>query len=172
MKPPIFVRTLSAAERQQLQAGLRSADAFTVRRCQILLASAQGLRPPHIARNLSCAVGTVHYALHTFAREGLTCLQAKSSRPHTVHPYLDQQHADALKDLLHHSPRLFGHPTSLWTLDRVAQVCHAQGWTPRPLTGEAIRKALKRLDIRWRRAKHWITSPDPAYARKKTRATG
>src|SRR5262249_12923497 len=33
---------------------------------------------------------------------------------------------------------------------------------------EAIRVALKRLGIRWRRAKHWITSPDPAYARKKS----
>ena len=172
MKPPSFVRTLDTAERQQLQAGLRSADAFTVRRCQILLASAQGLRPPQIARNLACAVGTVHYALHAFAREGLACLQEKSSRPRTVHPYLGQQHTDGLKDLLHHSPRLFGQPTSLWTLRRVAQVCHAKGWTPRPLTGEAIRKALKRLGIRWRRAKHWITSPDPAYTRKKKPATG
>ena len=55
MKPPIFVRTLTAAERQPLQAQLRSPDAFTVRRCQILLASAHGLRPPPIARNLACA---------------------------------------------------------------------------------------------------------------------
>jgi len=172
MKPPSFVRTLSAAERQQLQARLRSADAFTVRRCQILLSSAQGLRPPQIACNLACAVGTVHYALRAFAREGLACLQEKSSRPHSVHPYLDQQHTDALKDLLHHSPRLFGQPTSLWTLARLAQVCHAKGWTPRLLSGEAIRQALQRLGIRWRRAKHWISSPDPAYARKKKPATG
>ena len=171
MKPPSFVRTLTAAERQQLQAGLRSAEAFTVRRCQILLASAQRLRPPQIARNLACAPGTVHYALRAFAREGLACLRAKSSRPHTVRPYLDRQHADALKDLLHHSPRLFGQPTSVWTLRRLARVCHAKGWTPRLVSGEAVRQALKRLGIRWRRAKHWITSPDPAYARKKTPAT-
>jgi transposase len=167
MKPPSFARALTTAERRQLQSGLRSADAFTVRRCQILLASAEGLAPPQIARNLACAVGTVHYALRAFAREGLACLQAKSSRPHSVHPCLDQQHTDALKDLLHHSPRLFGQPTSFWTLSRVAHVCHAKGWTPRRLSGEAIRQALKRLGIRWRRAKHWITSPDPSYTRKK-----
>jgi transposase len=172
MKPPSFVRPLSVTERQQLQAGLRSASAFTVRRCQVLLASARGQRPPQIARNLACAVGTVHYALRAFAREGLDCLREKSSRPHSVRPYLDARHTEPLKDLLHHSPRLFGQPTSLWTLGRVAQVCYSKGWTPRPLTGEAIRQALKRLGIRWRRAKHWITSPDPAYARKKTRATG
>lgn len=171
MKDPTFVRTLTAAERQQLQAGLRASAAFTVRRCQILLASANGLRAPAIARNLACAVGTVHNALRAFHREGPSCLHEKSSRPHSARPFLDEQFTDALKDLLHRSPRLFGQPTGLWTLDRLAEVCHAKGWTPRQLTGEAIRVALKRLGIRWRRAKHWITSPDPAYARKKKRAT-
>ena len=101
----------------------------------------------------------------------LDCLREKSSRPHSVRPFLDASHTEALKDLLHHSPRSLGKPTSLWTLDLVAEVCHQRGWTPRQLTGEAIRVALKRLKIRWRRAKHWITSPDPAYARKKKPAT-
>jgi transposase len=171
MRAPTFVRTLTAAERQQLHAGLRAADAFTVRRCQILLASADGQRAPTIARNLHCAVGTVHYALHAFQRDGPACLQEQSSRPHSARPFLDERFTDALKDLLHHSPRSLGQPTSLWTLDLVAAVCQAKGWTPRQLTGEAIRVALKRLGIRWRRAKHWITSPDPAYARKKKPAT-
>jgi hypothetical protein len=36
MKPPIFVRTLSKDERKRLEAGLRSSDAFVLRRCQIL----------------------------------------------------------------------------------------------------------------------------------------
>jgi hypothetical protein len=169
MKPPLFVRTLTAAERQQLRAGLRSADAFTVRRCQILLASDHGLRPSQIARNLGCATGTVRNAIHAFRGAALACLHEKSSRPHSARPFLDERFTDPLKDLLHHSPRLFGKPTSLWTLDLLAEVCHTRGWTPRQLTGEAIRVALKRLGIRWRRAKHWITSPDPAYARKKTR---
>ena len=42
MKPPIFVRTLSKHEREALETGLRSSDAFVLRRCQILLASARG----------------------------------------------------------------------------------------------------------------------------------
>jgi hypothetical protein len=39
------------------------------------------------------------------------------------------------------------------------------------LSIETIRQALRRLRVRWRRAKHWLTSPDPAYTRKKTDAT-
>lgn len=171
MKPRLYVPPLSATEQQRLGQGLRSADAFTVRRCQILLASARGASPSQIARSLGCTSATVRNALHAFAREGLGCLQEKSSRPHSAKPFLGEVHTEALKDLLHHSPRLFGKPTSLWTLDLVAECCHTKGWTPRPLTGEAIRVALKRLGIRWRRAKHWITSPDPAYARKKKPAT-
>ena len=171
MKPPTFVRPLTVAEREQVQAGLRAPDAFTVRRCQILLASAHGQRASTIARNLGCAVGTVHNALRAFQREGLACLREKSTRPHSARAFLDERFTDALKDLLHHSPRLLGKPTSLWTLDLVAEVCQGKGWTPRQLTGEAIRVALKRLGIRWRRAKQWITSPDPAYARKKKPVT-
>ena len=151
MRPPLFVRHLTATERQQAQAGLRSREAFTARRCQILLASAEGLRPAQIARNLGCSTGTVRNAINAFHREGMACLQEKSSRPHSAHAYLDESFTDALKDLLHHTPRHFGLPTSLWTLDLVAEVCHRHGWTPRQLTGEAIRMALQRLGIRWRR---------------------
>src|SRR5690349_9486377 len=122
MKAPFFVRTLTAAERQQLQAGLRSADAFTARRCQILLASDNGLRPAQIARNLSRAVGTVRNAIHAFGREGISCLQEKSSRPHSARPFLDGRCAGPLKDLLHHSPRSLGKSTGLWTLELLAEV--------------------------------------------------
>jgi hypothetical protein len=59
----------------------------------------------------------------------------------------------------------------LWTLDLAAEVSFAQGLTDHLVTGEAIRMTLLRLGIGWKRAKHWITSPDPAYARKKADAT-
>lgn len=171
MKPKLFVPLLTDGQRRRLRNGLLSRDAFTVRRCQILLQSANGLSPAQIAHNLACTVPTVHHAIHAFAHERLDCLKPKSSRPHTARPFLDQRFAEPLKDLLHHSPRLFGKPTSLWTLHLLADVCHAKGWTPRLLTAEAIRLAVKRLGIRWKRAKQWISSPDPAYARKKKLAT-
>ena len=51
--PPLFVRPLTDPERAALRAGLRSPDAFTLRRCQALLASSEGLRPAQIAERLS-----------------------------------------------------------------------------------------------------------------------
>jgi transposase len=172
MKPQLFVAALTSEQQLRLRDGLRSADAFTVRRCQILLASADGQAPSRIARDLRCSAPTVHHAIHAFHRDGLDCLSPKSSRPHSARPVLDESAAESLQELLHQSPRAFGQPNSLWTLDRLADVCFAKGLTPRRLTGETIRVALKRLSLSWQRAKHWITSPDPAYARKKKRGTG
>ena len=60
----------------------------------------------------------------------------------------------------------------LFALPLAAQVCFEKGWTPRVVSGETIRLVLKRLGIGWKRAKHWLVSPDPEYARKKKCATG
>ena len=167
MKAPISIRPLSSEEQRGLQAGLRPSEAFTLRRSQILLASHQGQRPSEIARNLGCATQTVRNTLHAFEKEGLTCLQQQSSRPKTMHAEFDPPKCEALRALLHQSPRTYGKKTSVWTLSLAAQVCQELGLTQRQVSIETIRLALKRLGVSWQRAKDWITSPDPDYARKK-----
>ena len=172
MKPPIFVRTLSKHERQELQAALRSSEAFVLRRAQILLASSQGQRPPRIAENLRCGEQTVRNAIHDFDECGLDALVPRSSRPREVHAAFDEKSAEALRRLLHRSPREFGHDSSLWTLAMAAEVAFEEGLTDRRVSGETIRATLVRiLGVRWLRAKRWITSPDPLYERKKEGAS-
>jgi transposase len=167
-----FVRPLTADERRQLNAALRAADAFTLRRAQILSASAGGQAPSLIARNLGCTARSVRNAVHAFAAEGLACLREKSRRPKTTRPLLGPALDDSLKHLLHQSPRAFDLPRSTWALGLVARACKQMGWTSRVPSIETVRRAIGRLGVSWRRAKHWITSPDPAYARKKKPATG
>lgn len=172
MRKPVFVRRLEAEERVAIENGLRSSSTFTMRRCQILLASAAGQRAPDIAENLHCSDQTVRNAISDFNTTGLAALMRKSCRPHTIHAAFDEKTAKRLKALLHQSPRAYGKPTSLWTLDLVAEVAFAEGLTETCVTGETIRATLKRLGVGWRRAKKWITSPDPGYTGKKTRVTG
>lgn len=169
MKPPMYVRALSPAEQAGVEAGLRSSNAFTLRRSQILLASSRGQRPSEIARHLGCATQTVRNTLHAFEQSGLACLKQESSRPKTIHAEFDQQKCEALRTMLHQSPRTYGKDTSVWTLALAAQVCEELGLTSHQVSIETIRLALKRLKVGWQRAKHWITSPDPEDARKKTR---
>jgi hypothetical protein len=150
MRKPIYIRALTEGEQQTLQEGRRSPNAFVLRRCPILLVSARGQTARVIGEALGCDDQTVRNVLHACNTQG----------------------REQLRALLHQSPRTFGHPTSLWTLPLAAAVAYAEGLTARPISGEAIRRALARLGGRWQRAKHWITSPDPAYIRKKNAATG
>ncbi len=172
MKPPIFVRSLSQEEREALEAGLRSKDAFVLRRSQILLSSSHGQSPPKIAKSLGCGSQTVRNAIHAFNRRGLDALVAGSSLPKHTHAAFEQRSAEALKELLHHSPREFGKETSLWTLEDAAEVSFEEGLSKRRVSGETIRATLLRLGVRWKRAKRWISSPDPEYGRKKGLGTG
>lgn len=171
MQTTLFVRQLTPGERYQLEAGLRSAQSFVVRRCRIVLASARGEATAAIAAQVGCSDQTVRNVVWAFWTEGLDCLKQKSTRPQTTAAAFDSAGAEALRALLHQSPRTFDQPTSVWTLELAATVSFAQGLTPTRVTGETIRATLARLGIRWQRAKQWITSPDPEYARKKGRAT-
>ena len=89
MQTPFYVRPLTADERATLETGLRSSSALTVRRCQILLASAEGQVTSTIAHDLRCTEQIVRHALHTFHQRGLAGLQLPSSRPHTIATIFD-----------------------------------------------------------------------------------
>ena len=173
MRKPLFIRPLTEDEQHTLHEGLRSSNAFVLRRCQILLASARGQTARVIAETLGCDDQTVRNVISAFHTHGLAVLTRRSSAPRRrPHAAFDGPRCEQLRVLLHQSPRTFGHPTSQWTLALAATTAYTEGLTHRPISGEAIRRALARLGIRWKRAKHWITSPDPAYIRKKNGATG
>ena len=156
-----------------MQAGLRSPQSFTVRRCQVLLASQRGCHARPIADQLSCGDQTVRHLLHAFKRRGIAILQPPSKAPrHRPQAVFDARRREPLWELLHQSPRTFGYPTRRWTLPLAAQVASAEGITPREVSGDARRQALQRLRVGWKRAKHWMTRPDPAYVRKKNSAIG
>ena len=99
-----MVRELNPEELVTLKQGLRSSDAFTLRRCQILLASNHGHSPQQIRAQLSCSDQCVWEAIPAFHREGLACLKAKSHATHTNQAAIDALGLEGLGRLLHQSP--------------------------------------------------------------------
>src|SRR3989440_9307003 len=166
---PLSVRPLTDAERQVLQDSLRAADAFVLRRAQIVLASAAGERSGQIAPRVGFTTQGVRDVIHAFNARGLEVLRPGSHHPGVVSSAFDTPRALALRDLLHQSPRLFHKPTSVWTLELAAEVAYEQGLTATRVSGVTIRNTVARMGVRWRRAKEWLTSPDPEYVRKKAR---
>ena len=131
MTPTMLVHELTADERQALRRGLKSADGFTARRCQVLLASAGGTGPAAIGEVVGLSPQAVRNAIRAFHAHGLGCLTRKPPVAKTPAVVWARKHDDELKDLLHRRPREFGQSTSLWTLALAAEVCHQKGWTTR-----------------------------------------
>jgi hypothetical protein len=171
MRTPIYVRELTTEEQATVEAGLRSKDLFRLRRSQIIAASARKEQVPGIALVLGCDEETVRNAIHAFDAHGVTALERQSTRPKHSQAVFTAEQAERLKALLHRSPREFGKKTSVWTLELAAEVCFEQGLISRRVSSETIRATLQRMHVNWKRAKKWITSPDPEYTRKKTPGT-
>ena len=89
--------------------------------------------------------------------------------PLTVGPVLPAAKREQLQAILHQSPRTFGKNQRVWTLKLLAEVCHEQGLSETELSAPTMLDAIVRLGSHWKRAKHWVTSPGPQHALKKTR---
>jgi len=169
----LYVREITEAERRELEQGLRSSSAFTVRRCQILLISVdEQLKSWEIGERLRCSDQCVRDAIRAFGAEGVRCLEEKSRARHTEQATFDQIGRDWLKSVLRQSPRSLGYERSLWTLDMLAELAYQEGYSERLVSPETVSRALAREGISWQRAKHRINSPDEQYARKKSGGTG
>jgi transposase len=161
MKHPRYVWKLTKKEKQAMQAGVRSKEPFVIRRSQIVMASERGQKAIEIGKTLGCDDQTVRNVNKGFNQDGIAVLQEGSRCPHKTQAAFSTKSVEQLKEILHQSPRNFGKATSLWTLDLAAEVSYEKELIKEHISGETIRATLKRFGMKWTRAKHWITSPDP-----------
>lgn len=170
---PLYARLLTPDEREALQQGLKSATGFTVRRAKMLLLSAdEGLKVNEIGSRIGCQGQAVRQAIHAFHNEGLGCVQPKSRARQDDQRAFDDAARERLQELIRLSPRVVGCDTSLWTLERLAQVSYAEGLTACVVHPDTISETLRSMGISWKRAKQWIRSPDKQYEAKKSAAIG
>ncbi len=122
-----------------MEACPRSGDAFVLRRCQIILASARGEWAPRIARNLGRGDQAVRNAIVAFNQSGLDCLTKGSSIPHTMarplganvgpmYPALDTKGVEKPRALLHQSPRTWWSKRCLKTMPTLRRWLLTGSW--------------------------------------------
>ena len=173
MKTPIFIRPLTEDEQHQIQAGLRSSDAFVLRRCQILTGiRAWGTSPSY------CAPIRLRRPNRAQCDPRLQCDGARRCCKKALRVPIDCARPSRRTELERLQRPAASQPARLWP---GAQRAGPWTWLPRsasskasspaPVSDESVRRALKRLENSWKRAKHWITSPDPQYLLKKTLVT-
>lgn len=170
---PLYAHALTEEERRQLRTGLKATDAWQVRRCQIILMSAEEqLKVSQIAPRVGLSGQQIRRVLHAFNQDGLACLtRQKPGRKDDQRAFDDAARA-RLREIVQHSPRTFGLETSLWTLPLLAQVSHQEGLTSHEVHFDTISQTWAEMGLQWARVKHRINSPDAHYQRKKSAATG
>jgi transposase len=168
MKAPLFVRPLTDADHEALTRGLRAADAFTLRRSQILLASARGEHVPAIARALGLDEQTVRLWLRRFNADGMDGLTdaPRSGRPPV---YTAAEVGEVIAASLT-KPDDLGLPFGSWTLDRLTAYLHEEKGLA--IGRSRIATLLQHEGLRWRQQETWFGErPDPAFAAKRGRSS-
>jgi len=169
----VYARKPSKEERQALKAGLKSSAGFTVRRSQIILMSAdENLTAKAISERIGQSDQQVRTVLHAFNEKGAACLKPKSRTRHDDQRAYDDQARERLREIIRQSPRVHACESSLWTLEMLAEVSYKKGLTVYRVHKDTVSQTLMEMGVNWKRAKHWINSPDEQYERKKSVETG
>ena len=157
----IYAR-VDVQDRETVLAEMRTTtDAKWYRRLKVIDLSSQGHTASELAHMFDLSAATIRRYIHLYNDAGLTGLRPAYGRGRP--PLLNWTQAQ-WQDVLAQSPA-----------DMVQLNTAAQNWTQALLrqyletyhevkvTQTTISKALRRVGIRWRRAKRRVHSPDPLY---------
>jgi len=142
-------------------------DAKWYRRLKVIDLSGQGFSVPELSQMFDLNAGTIRRYIHVYNEAGLAGLRPGygQGRP----PVLTWTQAQWL-DLLAQSPadlELLATGAQNWTQGLLSQ--YLATYHQVQVTQATVSKALRRVGIRWRRAKRRVYSPDPLYVVKRQR---
>jgi putative transposase len=163
------VHTLSDEQKEALEGLLRRAPtARAYERALMVRLSDQGRRVKEIAVIVGRHWKTVSTWLHRYEDEGLDGLRdlPRSGRP----PKATAEYVDRLLREVRKSPMICGYGRTTWTSHLLAE--HMEGLTGIRLRKSRLLEILKANDVRFRRPKLHLVSPDPEYEEKRGAPNG
>ena len=164
----IYAREITNEEGANLKRILRrSNDSFRVKRAQVILASAQKMKVPEIAKSFGFSSDYVSYVIHGFNEAGFAILESKYKNCGSS-PKFNNEQREAVVDIALTKPKDFGLPFTEWSLPKLKD--YIIGNTDIDyISHETIRRILQDKGIKYRRTKTWKDSNDPDFEIKKTR---
>lgn len=154
---------LALQQRTDLEAAAAGERRVRVwRRYRAVLLLADGETPAAVAAVLGCSLSSVYGWAGAWQRGGLAGLRGRSHGGGVV-PLIERA-GPFLETLLAEDPQARGHLAANWTVPLLRAELGAAGYG---VSERTIRRALHRLEWRWKRPKYVLGRPDPDYAEKR-----
>lgn len=161
----LFARNLNKKEGQKVQSILRrSKDRVALRRAQVILLSAQGMRVQEIAPSVYLTEEYIRELIRRFNKEGTEIFTIHRSPGQPVQ-FTEEIKSEIIEIALS-PPKLLGEAYSRWSLEKIKEYLLKKKIL-RTISIETIRAILKENRISYQRTKTWKESNDPDFERKK-----
>lgn len=168
MPSPLRLRPLSPEERAHLEAKVRTRTlpVHLHQRYRIVLDATRGLPVADIAERVGCARSTVRRWLRRCNESGFTTF-ARVHNPHGRPALVSGEQVRGLIKVALSRPEDLGLPFTHWSVAKLRAYCLKHGLLP-SITGEWVRRLLRREGVSFQHSKTWKESPDPEFEVKKT----
>jgi transposase len=134
------------------------------RRYRAVLLAGEGRTAPEIAATLQVSEASIYNWLAAWRDEGLAGLH-EGVHPGLA-PRLDAAGLVWLDALLGRDPQEYGYTLTGWTVPALQTEAASVGYQ---VSSSTLRRAIRRLDWRWKRPKYVLGRPDPDYQKKRGR---
>lgn len=152
-----------------LQLARRTKSVVTMRRCHVVLHSAQGFSPPKISEMLGLNVQTVREVIKAWNKEKFAALEPKygGGRPRKF----SGKTRKALADLALTRPDELGFPFREWSLSRLRAAAISRGIVD-DISLQWLSVIMDEEALSYQEAKTWKESKDPDFNKKKKKIDG
>ena len=164
----LYARSLTEAEGRLVQCEIRHGrNPVYVKRCQVILASAQGMRVREIAKLTLLSEYHIRELIRSFNRGGLPTI--KPRKPKGRAPIFTDEERATIAEFARIPPKVLGYPFTAWSLSKLKMAVEERRLLGRrSISDESIRQILDEYGISYQRTKTWKESHDPEFDSKKS----
>jgi transposase len=163
----LYARDLTAEEGRRVQHEIRHGrDPTLMKRCQVVLCSAQRMTVQEIAKMTLLSEYHIRELIRTFNAGGLSAIRPK--KPGKANPKFTDEERAEIAELAQMPPGVLGYPFNAWSLSKLKEATEERVLHGKTISDECIRLVLEEYGISYQRTKTWKESNDPDYESKKS----
>ncbi len=166
----VFARDLTPEEGRRVQHEIRHGrDPTMMKRCQVVLCSAQGSTVQEIVKLTLLSDYHIREIIRTFNEGGLVAIRPR--KPGKGVPKFIEEERASVAELAQIPPKVLGYPFNSWSLSKLQQAIEDRDiLNGKTMSDEEIRLILRERGISYQRTKSWKESNDPDFGGKKERS--